>query len=255
MLFTWLMLAGFILLFTPRSLTSKFQGAFSRIFSLPLRIGRSASLSAKMPQSSEHLYKRKIAQYENHIANLNEEILDKQNQVEMLSGLRNRFHALEDAKLVTADIIRATLEGSHNEIVINRGQSDGLYNGLFVIADNGIIGEVSYVWSRTARVRLISDTSSKISVRIKGLSKSALMQGYGNSLAKIQWARQNIETGENVIAEKKPGFLDGAMITGKVAYCNRNQDSPLLWDIIVKPVCDLERLTKVAVIIMNPQQK
>ena len=66
---------------------------------------------------------------------------------------------------------------------------------------------------------------------------------------------KQIKPGEDVIAEKKPGFLDASMITGKVAYCKRNEDSPLLWDIMVKPVCDLERLTKVAVIIMNPQEK
>jgi len=37
-----------------------------------------------------------------------------------------------------------------------------------------------------------------------------------------------------------------------VALCERNKESPLLWDITVEPVCDIETLSDVAVIVMNP---
>jgi len=43
------------------------------------------------------------------------------------------------------------------------------------------------------------------------------------------------------------------MIIGKVAQCKRDDQNPSLWDITVKPACDIERLTSVAVIIINPQ--
>ena len=44
------------------------------------------------------------------------------------------------------------------------------------------------------------------------------------------------------------------MITAKVAQCKRDDGNPSLWDVTVKPVCEIEKLDNVAVIIMNPRQ-
>ena len=52
---------------------------------------------------------------------------------------------------------------------------------------------------------------------------------------------------------KKPGFLDSAMVVGEVQQCKRDNKNPALWDITVKPSCDITKLSNVAVIIMNPQ--
>jgi len=53
------------------------------------------------------------------------------------------------------------------------------------------------------------------------------------------------------MASKKPGFLDMPMIIGKVAQCKLNAQ-PLLWDITVEPVCDIQKAENVVVIVMNP---
>jgi hypothetical protein len=41
------------------------------------------------------------------------------------------------------------------------------------------------------------------------------------------------------------------MIIGKVAACERDNENPSLWDITVRPVCDIERINRVSVLIMN----
>jgi hypothetical protein len=66
--------------------------------------------------------------------------------------------------------------------------------------------------------------------------------------------KYKVRSGDNVYADKKPGFLDAPMIAGKVGDCKRNDEIPLLWDITVKPTCDIETLDSVAVIIMNPRE-
>jgi hypothetical protein len=43
------------------------------------------------------------------------------------------------------------------------------------------------------------------------------------------------------------------VITGTVAQCKSNDENPVLWDITVKPACDIEKITDVAVIVMNPE--
>jgi len=250
MLFTWLMLGGFIFLFAPQNLTSKFQFAFAHVFRWPLSIGRTITLSARtQPQLMDVVSRRKYDQLQNYLANLTEELNQERQKVEELSRLRNR-RPLEGAGLMLAEVITASTEG----LIINRGQNDGLQKGQFVLGDNSIIGTISDVSPRTAKVELITETTSNIAVEIGGLK--TVIQGDGKDSVKVQLVsiKHKVKIGDNVYACKKPGLLDAPMIIGAVAQCKRDDENPLLWDITVKPACDIQKLTEVAVIIMNPQK-
>ena len=253
MLFTWLMLAGFILLFSPASLTNRFQFTFARMFRLPLNIGRSYTLSSHTYQQLDDVVSRtEYDQLQNHLANLTEELVEKHKKVEQLTGIRDRLHSLEGAKLVPANVITVGLD-SRCELIINRGANDGLAQGQYVLGDNSIIGVVSEVSTRTASVRLISDPESRLEIKVGKTER--LMRGFGQNLAKIEMlnSKNKVKVGDNVYALKKPGFLDSARITDKVAQCDRDIDNPLIWDVTVEPTCDLRNLKSVHVIIMNPQ--
>ena len=253
-LLTWFMLAGFIFLFTSQKLTNKFQFAFARVFSWPLSIGRNISLSARTPQPLTNVVsRRKYNRLQNYLANVTEELLQERQRLERLSGLHNRF-VWEGVDFVLADIIAAFIDASHCEFIINRGQIDGLAEGQFVLGDNSIVGTISEVSSRIARVKLITDPTSNIAVKIAELNSGRIMQGIGNSSARVRLVKHKIKTGNNVYADKKPGFLDAPMIVGRVSKCKRNDETPLLWDITVTPPCDIETLNSVAVIIMNPRE-
>ena len=254
MLFTWFILTGFIFLFTPQKLTNKFQFAFARIFSWPLSIGRNISLSAYTQQPlTDVISRRKYNKLQNYLANVTQELLQERQKFEKLSGLHNRF-VWEGADFVLADIITAFIDASHSELIINRGQVDGLTDGQFVLGDNSIIGTISDVSSRIARVKLITDPTSNIAVKIAELNAGRVMQGNGNNSAKLRLLKHKVKTGDKVYADKKPCFLDAPMIVGTVSDCKRNDEIPLLWDITVEPACDIETLSSIAVIIMNPQK-
>lgn len=251
MLLTWFTLAGLIFLFAPQRLTNKFQFTFARIFRWPLSIGRNFTLSTRAQQPLTNIISRRESQYQNHIANLREELLQERQKVKKLSGLYNRY-VWEGVKFVLADVITVTVDESRGELIINRGQIDGLAKDQFVLGDNSIIGTISEVSSRTAQVKLVTDSTSKIAVKIAGVGR--VMQGNGNTArVPLLPIKYKVKTGDIVLADKKPGFLDVPLIAGRVAQCKRDDENPSLWDITVKPVCDIERLNDVAVIIMNPQ--
>lgn len=254
MLFTWLMLAGFILFFTPRNLTNKFRFAFVRVFHLPLSLGRNVSLSARgEPLVAEVVSRGIYDRLQNHLANVTEQLYQEHQVVEVLSGLRNRF-ALEGANLVCADVIKTSLGAEHSELIINRGENDGLAKGQFVLSDNSIVGSISDISPRTAQVKLFTDPGSKIAVKIGGVDTERLIHGSGNDSAKVKLlsTKYKVSVGDKVMARKKPGFLDAPIIIGVVAKCRRDDANPSLWDITVRPVCDIEQLKTVSVIIMNP---
>ncbi|UCE47436.1 MAG: rod shape-determining protein MreC, partial [Phycisphaerales bacterium] len=133
------------------------------------------------------------------------------------------------------------------------GQEDGLAVGQFVLVNDSIIGTVSNVGVCTGRVRLITDPTSRIAVKIGELEADRIMQGTGDSLAKIQLVptKHTIKTGDIVLAQKKPGFLNTPVITGTVVQCKRNNKNPLLWDIKVKPACDIDAVKDVTVIVFR----
>ncbi len=265
MLFTWFMLAGLIFILAPQSLTNKFQFAFAHIFRWPLSVGRNISLArhavltrhdVSTGQLSMEASNIRETQYQNYIANLEAQLKEEQRKVEHLSGLRSRL-PLKGANLVLADVSIASIDQLHSELTINRGQEDGLAKGQFVLADNSVIGIISEASSRTARVKLFTDPSSKIAVKIGKLNVERLMQGVGRDLAKIQLlqAEHKVKIDEVIYVSKSAilsGGLDTPMIIGRIANCKRDDKNPSLWDITVKPACDLQRLNSVAVIIINP---
>lgn len=245
------MLGGLIFLLAPQNLTNKFQLTFAYIFRRPLSIGRSISLSARtQPQHTDTVSRRKYNQLQNYLANITEELNQERQKVEKLSKLRNRY-SLEGAGLMFSDVITAASDG----LIINRGEDDGLRKGQFVLADNSIIGTISEISPRTAKVELITGTTCNMAVIIGELK--TVIRGDGKDSAKVQLfpVKHDVKIGENVYACKKPGFLDTRMIVGTVAGCERDDENPLLWDVTVKPVCDIQQLSDVAVIIMNPQSR
>jgi rod shape-determining protein MreC len=248
------MLAGFILFFTPRELTNKLQFAFVRIFGLPLSLSRSISFSTPSESLATEVVSRGLYnRLQNHLANVTEQLHLEHQIVEVLSGLRNRF-PLEGANLVCADVIRTSVGAEHSELIINRGESDGLARSQFVLSDNSIVGTISDISSRTAKVRLFTDPDSKIAVKIRGVNTERLIHGNGNDSAKVKLLsrKYKIRVGDKVMVRKKPGYLDAPIILGVVAKCRTDDVNPTLWDVTVRPVCDIEQLKSVSVIIMNP---
>ena len=256
MLLTWFTLAGFILLFAPHKLTNNFQLAFAHVFRMPLNIGRSISLSSRVPQSPAEAFKQKETQYQNYIANLEEELRQEREKLDKLSAIRkNNRRALEGAGLVYGEIITSTINKSRCELTINRGSDEGLAEGQYVLGDNSIIGVISQVWLRTATVRLITDPKSKIAAKISDLNVARIMEGNGENSAVIRLIKSSSPKDTIVYADKTPGFLDSPLVSAKIVECTRNPQSPVLWNAIVKPACEITNLKDIAVIIMNPQNQ
>lgn len=252
MLFTWFILAGLILVLLPESVTNNFHFAFARIFRLPLSVSRNFSLSARTAQPLESAVSLTEHQrLQNHLANLEEQLAQERRQVERLTGERTRL-PFEYARLIPADVIKTLVSGPQNEIIINRGLKDGIKKGQMVVGDNSIVGLVADVSSLTSKVKLLTDSTSSIEAKVADMK--VVVKGAGNNLAKITLVpvEKKIKTGDVVWAAKKPGLLDAGMIIGIVQQCKKDAESPLLWDITVRPACNLDRLSMVDVLIMNP---
>jgi rod shape-determining protein MreC len=257
MLFALLITAGLIMFFVPQSLTNKLQLTFVRTFNKPLSICRNFTLAASNPQTLSNVVdQNKYIRLRNHLANNIQWLRHERQNVEKLAGLRNKA-AWKRAAFVLGDVITAFNDISRSELTINRGKNDGLAKGQFVLGNHSVIGTITELDSHTARVRLLTDPRTQMTVKIGESDLQCVMQGNGDGSAGIPLIskKHKIEKGDIIYVQKKPGFLDIPMITGIVAQCKTDDKNPLLWEIKVKPSCDIQNLKSVTVIVMSPPEE
>ncbi len=255
MLFTWLTLASSILLFTPQSITGRLQLTFARVFELPLSIGRSiCSTSLAEQQPGDLINNRRYVSLRNHLANTMQQLKQQHRKVEELSGLRDRF-AWQGVKFVLAEAI-VSPQSSQHDLVINRGSSEGLASGQFVLSDNSVIGILCEVGEGTAKVKLVSDPKSKIAATIGDGDIYTILLGDGEGKLKTGMLpiKYEINVADPAYAIAKPGLLNAPVIVGTVSSCKKDDANPLLWDIEIEPACDLETLYRVSVVVPDPGQ-
>jgi rod shape-determining protein MreC len=249
--FIWLLLAGIGIFFTPQRFTDNLRFAFLRVFRGPLALCENlVKLSSGRSQPTQTVDMHKYIRLRNHLANNIQWLHEERQKVETLSGIRGGS-AWAGVNFVLADIITSFVYGPQGEFIINRGKNDGLSEGQLVLGEHSIVGTISGLDSHTARVRLVTNMESTIPVKIGELDVQAIMQGSGNGMAKIIMlpVKHKVKVGDIVYAQKKPGFLDVPIITGIVAQCKADDKNPLLWDLTVRPACDMETLRSVTVIV------
>ncbi len=251
MLFVWFMLAGVIFLLAPYEYTKALQLRVLSIFSWPLSIGNRISLAAARNRPTADVPGcRNCELLRNHCANLEQQKQELIRQIEKLSGFRKQFPELQTANLRLAYVTRTSVSDPGSRLVIDCGQDAGLKKGQFVLAGNSIIGTISDISSGQAWVNLFTNSTSRIPVKIDGIDTAMLMQGSGDNSAVVRLLKQKVKIGTEVFADRQAGLLKIPMVIGRVTECKRNE-SPLLWDITVRPVCNLESLGSVHVIILN----
>ena len=240
----------------PQTATSKLQFAFVRVFSKPLSICRNFTRLASNRQSaSKFVDQRQYLKLRNHLANNIQWLHQERENVAKLSGLRTRY-VWEGVCFVLADVIVDSTDISQNELIINRGGDDGLTQGQFVVCDHSVIGIITNLDRRMARVQLLTDPRSKVVVKIGDLDLQGIMQGNGDGVASIELIPREyrIEKGDIVYVQKKPGFLEVPMIAGTVTQCEADDENPLLWKIAVEPASNVKDIKSVTVITMNSQK-
>ncbi len=240
-LFTWLLLCSFLIFLSPQSITGKFQLIFADIFHWPLNFGRNIMLSAVDTGGSDENLTKRERELINQVSNLQAMLKDLQKKYEDLAGIRATY-PFEGAKFIQANITRST----NTEFIIDRGQNDQIRSGLYVFGENSIIGIIGDVSATTAKIRLITNPSCKIEVKIG--ESNTILQGDGKNIKiKSLLKKIPVKTGDQVFCLPKTGLLNAPIIIGTVTEC-KNGDSPYQWDITVKSAANISALTSVGVI-------
>jgi cell shape-determining protein MreC len=259
-LFACGLLVGLIFLFgVPREAAGRLQLAYAHVFRWPLAVGRGVVRAQATttptrnisPQDYENLL-RAFQQLRNEVANLRTQLQEKNRQIELLTKLKAKS-GLEHMQLVPAKVYAQV----QDEMTISQGQDSGVAVGQYVLSltearldGQCVIGVVSAVSAKGAKVRLFTHPDSDIPVSIAGLNVSRVMKGQRDGVAKIPLVPRGhvIQAGAAVYAQAKRGVLDVPMIVAEVAQCKPDVNNPQVWDITARPVCDPATLSDVVVL-------
>lgn len=158
-------------------------------------------------------------------------------RLEVLEAENARLRALLDSsaqlrtRVEVAELLRVDLDPSTHKILINRGSADGVFVGQAVTDAAGIIGQVEEVGPGTATVRLISDASHALPVRVNRSGLRAVAYGTGSAdelvLTDIAMSA-DIEPGDLLITSGLGGRFPAGYPVARVTLVARNPGARFL---------------------------
>jgi len=135
-------------------------------------------------------------------------------------------------------------------ITINAGSREGVQPGMPVVtAGSTLIGRVTEVGFRSAKVQLLNDLSSAVNVRLQTTNVTGLAQGQQDGSLLVQYLPLNTQVITNDIALTSGlgGNLPRNLVVGQVTGVNK-QDFEVAQSAQLRPAADYDRLEVVLVI-------
>jgi rod shape-determining protein MreC len=139
-----------------------------------------------MTWASENMVTRQQLMAENHKFRENELFFHEQSmRLNIVRQENERLRSLlsspvrNEIKIMFAEILSVDSDPYSQQVVINRGANDGVYESQPVLDEKGIVGQILHVGSSSSRVILISDISHAIPVRIERNGLRLIASGSG----------------------------------------------------------------------------
>lgn len=150
--------------------------------------------------------------------------------------------------IVSANVIGGSPSLLRTEVVVvDRGGSDGISQGMPVASSEGIVGRVLTVGDRSSEVLLITDPVSAVDAFIHRTRVRGIVKGTGSGCT-MEYIEQNsdVSVGDKVISSGKEGFFPKGVIIGTVSNIETKGS---FISARVSPFVDLDSLEEVVIIL------
>ena len=173
---------------------------------------------------------------------------------EVLFANRRLERLLDMKKSVQEPTVSATVIGEDftswfRTLVINRGSSDGIREGMAVVSADGVVGQTVKVSPSTSRVLLLTDHASGIAATIQRSRARGVVKGKNELLCTLEFTtrEEDVKVGDTVITSGVGGvFLKGLPI-GEVTMVKRGQYG-IFQTVSIRPAANLPHLEEVLVV-------
>lgn len=103
-------------------------------------------------------------------------------------------------------------------VLLNVGARDGIRDGWAAVDGIGLVGRISGVGKRTARVILLTDTNSRIPVVVQPSGQKALLSGDNGAAPPLEFLEKPdlVRPGDKVVTSGDGGVFPAGLLVGEV---------------------------------------
>jgi rod shape-determining protein MreC len=122
------------------------------------------------------------------------------------------------ASYVTARVIANSGGAYVRTVMINAGSAEGLARGQAAITGDGLVGRLTEVGDRAARVLLITDLNSRIPVMIDGSHDNAVLAGDNSERPRLLYlpTGASVKSGDRIVTSGEGGLFPPGLPIGVV---------------------------------------
>ena len=149
----------------------------------------------------------------------------------------NNVKLSEDLIWVTGEMMADSGSPFYQSGVINIGLKDGIKNGSAAVDGLGLVGRISGVGQKVARVLFLTDISSAIPIKIKRSNQKGLMIGDNSPWPLLEFVEEKglINIGDRVFTSGDGNVFPSDILIGTIWIDNKKK-------LRVKPVANFESL-------------
>ena len=135
-----------------------------------------------------------------------------------------------------------------HSLLLNAGRADGVEPGSAVVNAEGLVGRVTEVGERSARVLLVTDLNSRIPVRLALTRDRAILAGDNSDEPRLIYlpTGTSVAPGERIVTSGHDGVLPPGLAVGVVSSVGTE-------GVRVRPLVNWSRLELVRVVDFDPE--
>ena len=185
--------------------------------------------------------------------------LERGHRCDELELANQRLRALLDfqetlkQKTVAGEIIGKDPSPWFRSIIINKGLRDGLRPSLPVIVPDGVVGIVTDVSERYAKVLMMIDQNSAVDALVQRNRARGLIRGEAKEICTLEYVlyRHDLRAGDVVVTSGLDGVFPKGLRIGTVSRVTK-KNAGIFQEVIVTPFVDFETIEEVLVILSPP---
>lgn len=226
-------------------MVSPVSSAFAKIFR-PIKDGFVNLFHLPSLSKERADLQREVAQLRTERIESRELVAENQELRELLKWQQTQA----ELEMVGTDIIGQSPDNWQRLMIVSKGSSSGVKKYMGVATEEGLVGRVISVGSRSSVVQLITDSRSGVGARDQRSRETGIVEGRNEEVIRFVPMREDadVRPGDIIETSGLGGTVPPGIVIGRVSEVKK-RSSGLARFVEVKPFVRFSKLNKVLIII------
>jgi len=178
----------------------------------------------------------------------NREAVVEHDRLKKLMGLKDILPVSTRAALVVGEDSSPWFR----TVTIDRGEADGVREGMPVVASAGVVGRIVKVAHNSSRVLLLSDHASGIAAVVQRSRARGVVMGKGGNICSLEFSQrgEDVRTGDVVLTSGIGGVFPKGLPIGEITMVKKGEYG-IFQTVNIRPFVNISRLEEVLVVLQK----